>query len=69
MKALIEESRLKSVQTDAKNFAAVCLKDDSLIRGYLWSDLAMAIEEVIIEERLHDYTFPSPHNPLRETTE
>ena len=66
MKVPANEKSLEVMLGEATNFASACFGKDSLHRGLAWSSFALAIRDILKEERLHNFEFPSPHNPSKE---
>lgn len=56
------EEELREIADTALTFADHSLVKDSLGRYIAWAGMASAVLELIREERIHNFTFPSPHN-------
>jgi len=59
----ITKAELETMRDRAARLSKMCFKSDSLFRGIAWSKLAVTVAEVIKEEEIHDFKFPSPHKP------
>lgn len=59
LESLIDETQREA----ARMLCDIQKADDSLIRLYHWSNLLSSLIAVIGEEKLHDWTLPSPHKP------
>lgn len=66
IKTPLSQEEMEKLKRESAKFAALCFKDDSLIRAMQWSNLVGVLHQLLIEEINHNFEFPSIVNPNKE---
>ena len=60
MNSPFTENELKALQKKVSDFSLLCFKSGSMDRGVKWACWVSVLQEIISEESIHEYKFPSP---------
>lgn len=62
----LSKSEIVELQSKISFFIIMCSRYDSVGRIYVWSDLHRNLNNLLSEEEIHNFEFPSSINPSRD---
>ena len=67
MNSPFTENELKALQKKVSDFSLLCFKSGSMDRGVKWACWVSVLQDVMLEEAVYDYKFPSTRKERSNT--